>query len=58
MGSTCCADRATETGVQERPQIWCAVLTQQAKAPVLILHQCLSCADISLDCQKSHKLAF
>lgn len=33
MGSTCCADRSTETGVQERPQLWCVVLTQQPKSP-------------------------
>lgn len=47
MGRACCADRRTETGVQERPRLWCVVLTKRAKALLLILYQCW--VDMSLD---------
>lgn len=58
MGSACCADRSTETGVQEGPWLWCVVLTWRAKAVMLILSPACGWADMSLDCQESYTLAF
>lgn len=57
MGSTCCADRSTETGVQEQPRLWCMVLTQWAKAPVLVLSPCWGWV-MSLNHQERYIMAF